>query len=205
MVITNNTDFYTYCCNKGVICTYIPKPTNIKFDDAIIVVFTNKYHALSVCGNRFNDKKKEDFKREASELLDWFDVGDHVIMISNINKFGTQYMRDNFELLQRRYDKFGITKQVINTKNIGSLINPHRIQLRYKNVKPIEFDYVRTDNITDPKYTWYARDYSCFKSQQVHYMNVLNASSDTEERRKMRYIPEYSLYSQLYKHLKPML
>lgn len=205
MIVTNNTDFYTYCCNKGVICTYIPRPSNIKFDDAIIVVFTNNYHALSVCGNRFNNDKKEEFEREASELLDWLDCGDHVIMVSNINKFGTPYMRDNFELLQQRYDKHDIIKQVINTKNIGSLINPHRMQLRYKNVKPIKFDYVCADNIKDPKYIWCARDYSCFKSQQVHYINVLNASSDTEERRKLRYIPEYSLYSQLYKHLKSML
>lgn len=205
MIITNNIDFYTYCCNKGVICTYIPKPTNIKFDDALIVVFTNNYHALSICGNRFNDEKKEDFEHEASELLDWFDVGDKVIMISNVNKFGTPYMRDNFELLQQRYDKFGITKQVINTKNIGSLINPHRMQLRYKNLEPIKFDYVSTDNIKDPKYWWIDKDCGMVKKQQIHYMNVLNASSDTEERRKMRYIPEYSLYSQLYKHLKHML
>ena len=206
MIITNNIDFYTYCCNKGVICTYIPKPINIKFDDALIVVFTNNYHALSVCGNRFNDEKKEDFEREASELLDWFDVGDKVIMISNVNKFGTPYMRNNFELLQQRYDKHNIVKQVINTKNIGSLINPHRIQLRYKNVKPIEFDYVNTNNIKDPKYYWLVNG-NVFrpKTQQVHYINVLNASNDTEERRKMRYIPEYSLYSQLYKHLKHML
>lgn len=199
MVITNNTDFYTYCCNKGIICTYIPKPVNIKFDDALIVVFTNNYHALSVCGNRFNSQKEEEFKREASELLDWFDVGDRVIMISNINKFGTPYMRKNFKLLQQRYDKHGIVKQVIHTKDIGSLINPHKIQLRYKGVEPIEFDFVATDNIKDPKCVYGD------KQIQIHYMNVLNASSDTEERRKMRYIPEYSLYSQLYKHLKPML
>lgn len=201
MVITNNTDFYTYCCNKGVICTYIPKPTNIKFDDALIVVFTNNYHALSVCGNRFNSEKEEEFKHEASELLDWFDVGDHVIMISNINKFGTPYMAENFEVLQQRYDKHGIVKQVIHTKDIGSLINPHKIQLRYKNVRPIDFDFVATDNIEDPKYIWLAHDLNCFKSQQVHYLNVLNASQDTEERRKQRYLPEYSLFSQLYKKL----
>lgn len=201
MVITNNTDFYTYCCNKGVICTYIPKPTNIKFDDALIVVFTNNYHALSVCGNRFNSQKEEEFKHEASELLDWFDVSDHVIMISNINKFGTPYMRKNFKLLQQRYDKHGIVKQVIHTKDIGSLINPHKIQLRYKGVEPIEFDFVATDNIIDPVYTWGLG----LKRQQYHYINVINASHDTNTRRKLRYIPEYSLYSQLYKHLKPML
>lgn len=195
MVITNNTDFYTYCCNKGIICTYILKPTNIKFDDALIVVFTNNYHSLSVCGNRFNSKKEEEFKREASELLDWFDVGDHVIMISNINKFGTPYMAENFKLLQQRYNKHGIVKQVINTKNIGSLINPHRIQLRYKGIAPIEFDFVATDSIKDPKYVYGD------KQIQVHYINVLNTSNDTEERRKMRYIPEYTLFSQLCKKL----
>lgn len=195
MVITNNTDFYTYCCNKGVICTYIPKPMNIKFDDTLIVVFTNNYHALSVCGNRFNSEKEEEFKREASELLDWFAVGDHVIMISNINKFGTPYMRDNFELLQQRYDKHSIVKQVIHTKDIGSLINPHKIQLRYKGIEPIKFDFVATDSIKDPKYVYGD------KQIQVHYMNVLNASNDTEERRKMRYIPEYTLFSQLCKKL----
>lgn len=168
---------------------------NIKFDDALIVVFTNNYHALSVCGNRFNSEKEEEFKREASELLDWFAVGDHVIMISNINKFGTPYMRDNFELLQQRYDKHSIVKQVIHTKDIGSLINPHKIQLRYKGIEPIEFDFVATDSIKDPKYVYGD------KQIQVHYMNVLNASNDTEERRKMRYIPEYTLFSQLCKKL----
>lgn len=198
MVITNNTDFYTYCCNKGVICTYIPKPTNIRFDDALIVVFTNNYHALSVCGNRFNSQKEEEFKHEASELLDWFDVGDHVIMISNINKFGTPYMRKNFKLLQQRYDKHGIVKQVIHTKDIGSLINPHKIQLRYKGVEPIEFDFVATDNIINPVYTWGLG----LKRQQYHYINVINASHDTEIRRKLRYIPEYTLFSQLQKKLK---
>lgn len=201
MVITNNADFYTYCCNKGVICTYIPKPTNIKFDDALIVVFTNNYHALSVCGNRFNSQKEEEFKHEASELLDWFDVSDHVIMISNINKFGTPYMRKNFKLLQQRYNKHDIVKQVVHTKDIGELINPHRIQLRYKGIEPIKFDIVATDNIIDPVYTWGLG----LKRQQYHYINVINASHDTNTRRKLRYIPEYSLYSQLYKHLKPML
>lgn len=202
MVITNSIDFYTYCCNKGVICTYIPKPTNIKFDDALIVVFTNNYHALSVCGNRFNSQKEEEFKREVSELLDWFDAGDHVIMISNINKFGTPYMAENFKLLQQRYDKHNIVKQVIHTKDIGSLINPHKIQLRYKGIEPIEFDFVNCGNIKDPKYVWFDNG-NVFrpKRQQIHYINVFNASHDTETRRKLRYIPEYALFSQLYKKL----
>lgn len=201
MVITNNTDFYTYCCNKGVICTYIPKPTNVKFDDALIVVFTNNYHALSTCGNRFNSEKEEEFKREASELLDWFDCGDRVIMISNINKFGTPYMAKNFKLLQQRYDKLNIKKQVFNTKEIGSLLVPHRIQIRYKNVQPIMFDFEGPKySIKDPKYVWLDSNGN-HKSQQLHYINIINAIKDTEARRKLRYIPEYAIFSQLYKKL----
>lgn len=194
-MITNNIDFYNYMMNKGVQCTYIPKPPNVKFGNELIIVFTNKYHALSVCGNRFNNEKKTNFIKEVVELLNWFDCGNKVIMISNINKFGTPYMRDNFELLQQRYDKHSIVKQVIHTKDIGSLINPHKIQLRYKGIEPIEFDFVATDSIKDPKYVYGD------KQIQVHYMNVLNASNDTEERRKMRYIPEYTLFSQLCKKL----
>ncbi len=109
-------------------------------------------------------------------------------------------MRDNFELLQQRYDKLGITKQVIHTKDIGSLLVPHRMQLRYKGVKPIEFDIVATDSIEDPQYIWVDKRDNV-KQQQVHYLNCINASDDTEERRKQRYIPEYSLFSQLYKKL----
>lgn len=200
-MITNNIDFYNYMMNKGVQSTYIPNPTKVKFGNELIVVFTNNYHALSVCGNRFNEEKELEFKQEASELLDWFDCGNKVIMISNINKFGTPYMRDNFKLLQQRYDAIDIVKQVVHTKDIGELINPHRIQLRYKGIEPIKFDIVATDNVIDPLYTWRLG----LKRQQYHYINVINASHDTNIRRKLRYIPEYTVYSQLYKHLQHML
>lgn len=201
-MITNNEDFYNYMRNKGIWCTYFKHPPKVHAKDEIIVVFTNNCHAMSVCGNRFNDDKKDDFEREASELLDWFEYGNRVIMISNVNKFGTLYMRDNFKSLQQRYDKLGITKQCIHTKDIGSLLVPHRMQLRYKGIEPIDFDIVVTDNINDPKYVWCVNG-NLFntKSQQIHYINVINATNDTEERRKLRYIPEYALFSQLYKKL----
>ena len=199
-MITNNEDFATYLTNKGIPCTYLVNAPEVNIDD-LAVLFTNDCHALSTCGNRFQDNKKEDFKREADHLLNWLERCNKVIMISNVIKLGTPYMAKNFETLQRRYDKLNIKKQVIHTKDIGSLLVPHRVQLRYKNVRPIDFDIVATDNIKDPKYTWLAHDFSCFKSQQMHYLNVINSTSDTEERRKQRYIPEYSLFSQLYKKL----
>lgn len=199
-IITNNADFYNYLMNKGAFCTYFTKPPTTNWKDALCIIFTNRYHSLSVCGNRFNDEKKADFITEASELLDWFDVSSQVIMISNVNKFGTPYMRDNFELLQQRYDNHKIIKQCIHTKNIGELINPHRIQIRYKGVKPIEFDILDKPNLKEYKYSWLSAN-GYYKTQQIHYINVINASSDTETRRKLRCIPEYTLYSQLYKKL----
>lgn len=203
-MITNNEDFATYLTNKGVPCTYLINAPNVHIDD-LAVLFTNDCHALSVCGNRFQDNKKEDFKHEADHLLNWLERCNKVIIISNVIKLGTPYMAENFETLQQRYDRLDIKKQVIHTKDIGSLLVPHRVQLRYKNVRPIDFDFVATDNIEDPIYVWLSHDSKQVKSQQVHYLNVLNASQDTEERRKLRYIPEYTLFSQLYKHLTYML
>lgn len=201
-MITNNIDFYNYMTNRGVWCTYFKHPPKVKPHNELVVVFTNDYHTLSVCGNRFQDDNKNEFVREASELMDWFDCGNRVIMISNIIKLGTSYMCDNFEVLQQRYDKLGITKQIIHTKDIGSLLVPHKMQLRYKGIKPIEFDIVNCGNIKDPKYVWFDNG-NVFrpKRQQIHYINVFNASHDTETRRKLRYIPEYALFSQLYKKL----
>lgn len=198
-MITNNEDFATYLTNKGVPCTYLINAPNVPIDD-LAVLFTNDCHALSVCGNRFQDNKKEDFEREADHLLNWLERCNKAIMISNVIKLGTPYMAEHFEALQQRYDRLDIKKQVIHTKDIGSLLVPHRVQLRYKNVRPIDFDIVATNTIVDPKYRW-VNEYHERKRQQIHYMNVINVSRDTEERRKQRYLPEYSLFSQLYKKL----
>lgn len=201
-MITNNEDFAAYLTNKGIPCTYLVNAPGFNIDD-LAVLFTNNCHALSTCGNRFQDSKKEDFKREADHLLNWLERCNKVIMISNVIKLGTPYMAEHFEALQQRYDKLNIKKQVIHTKDIGSLLVPHRVQLRYKNVRPIDFDIVATDNIKDPMHYWsqWQGNQLLYKRQQVHYLNVLNVTNDTEERRKQRYIPEYSLFSQLYKKL----
>lgn len=195
MLSTNNEDFYTYMMNRGIPCTYSPKP--IKCDFA--VVFTNKYHSLATCGNAHQDKYKDDYIREASELLDWFEMADKVICISNIIKFNTPYMK-RFKDLWARCSKLDIFKQNVHTKDLGELINPHRIQIRYKGIKPIKFDIVNCGNIIDPKYRW-VNERLEHKRMQIHYMNVINVTHDRDTRRKLRYIPEYSLYSQLYKKL----
>lgn len=201
MVITNNADFHAYLTNKGVPVTYLVQPPSYYIEDELVIVFTNDCHALSTCGNAHQDRYKDEYKRECNKLLDWLECGEHVIMISNVIKLGTPYMK-KYEDLQARYDNLNINKQVIHTKDIGELLVPHRLQIRYKGVEPIEWDIVGCGNIIDPKYRWLVND-NVFKpkSQQTHYMNVINASHDTMERRKLRYIPEYALFSQLYKKL----
>lgn len=199
-MITNNEDFATYLTNKGVPCTYLINAPKVPIDD-LAVLFTNDCHALSVCGNRFQDNKKEDFEHEADHLLNWLERCNKVIMISNVIKLGTPYMAENFEMLQQRYDKLNIEKQVFNTREIGSLLVPHRVQIRYKNVQPIMFDFEGPKySLRDPKYVW-LDDNGNYKRQQVHYINVINTSNDTETRRKLRYLPEYAIFSQLYKKL----
>lgn len=202
MLITNNVDFHAYLTNRGVPCTYMVYPPSYYVTDDIIIIFTNDFHAMSVCGNAHQNKYKKEYELECKKLLNWLECGEHVIMISNVIKFGTPYMAKNYPLLQQRYDKLRIVKQVIHTSKIGSLLLPHYVQLRYKGVKPIEFDIVDCGNIRDHKYVWLDKgNVFKHKSQQLHYMNVINASHDTITRRKLRYLPEYSLFSQLYKKL----
>lgn len=197
MILTNNEDCFNYMMNRGVQCVYNHKP--IKWD-GLAIIFTNNYHAVGVCGNAHQEKYKDEYKQECEELLEWFERCNKVIMISNIIKFGTPYMAKNYKLLQQRYDKLGITKQVIQGKDIGELINPNKKQIRYKGVEPISFDIVNCGNIVDPKYAWVSNNHEV-KQQQIHYMNVINKTHNKEERRKLRYLPYYTVFSQLYKKL----
>lgn len=198
-MITNNIDFYQYMTNRGVPCCYLPYAPNYHVTDDLVVIFCNNFHSLAVCGNAHQNKYKDDYQREAGELLDWFECADKVICISNIIKFNTPYMR-RFKDLWARCSKLDIFKQNVHTKSLGELINPHRIQIRYKGIKPINFDTVNCGNIIDPKYRW-VNERLEHKRMQIHYMNVINATHDRDTRRKLRYVPEYCLYSCLYKKL----
>ncbi len=197
-MITNNVDFYNYMTNRGVWCTYFKHPPKASAGDELVIVFPT-CHNMSVCGNRFNKEKELDYTDECHEMIDWMECGNRVICITPIIKFDSEYMRRVATTEYERLQRINYHKQIIHTKDIGELLVPHRLQIRYKGVKPIEFDIVNT-NMCDPKY-WWINDSSDLKRQQTHYLNVINASRDTETRRKLRYVPEYTLFSQLYKRL----
>lgn len=197
-MITNNIDLYNYMTNRGVWCTYFKHPPKVTAGDELVIVFPT-CHNMTVCGNRFNKEKELNYIDECHEMINWMECGNRVICITPVIKFDSEYMRriatNEYERLQR----VNYHKQIIHTKDIGELLVPHRLQIRYKGVKPIEFDIVN-NYMRDPKY-WWINDCGDLKHQQWHYLNVINASHDTETRRKLRYIPEYTLFSQLYKKL----
>nr|DAH45192.1 MAG TPA: hypothetical protein [Caudoviricetes sp.] len=200
-MITNNVDFYQYMMNRGIPCTYFTYPPDYYIEDDLVVVFPIT-HNMTVCGNRFNKEKENDYRRECDIMIDWLECGNKVICITPVVKFDSEYMKHVATKQYKRLQGVNYHKQVIHTKDIGELLVPHKLQIRYVGIEPIQFDIVDT-HMNDPKYRWLVND-NVFKpkSQQMHYWNVLNASRDTETRRKLRYIPEYTLYSQLYKKLK---
>ena len=199
MIVTNNEDFYQYITNRGVMCTYLKKP--VKIDDALFVVFPET-HNMTTCGNRFNKEKENDYRLECEQLIDWMECDNRVIVVTPVIKFDSEYMKRVAPNQYERLQAINYHKQVIHTRDIGELLVPHKLVLRYVGVEPVEFDKVDCCNIIDPKYRWLVND-NVFKpkSCQTHYINVLNASHDTMTRRKLRYIPEYALFSQLYNKL----
>ena len=190
-MITNNPDFYNYLRDRGVECTYLMNP--IKTDDLVIVF--PETHNCTVCGNRFNNEKVEEYREECKNIIDWMKCSGHVVVVTPVIKFDSMYMYEHAREQYDRLRRVKYKKQIIHTKDIGSLLVPHRLQLRYVGIDPIEFDKVKTDNIKE--HMFYYGD----KRQQMFYLNVINLSRNTNTRRKLRYIPEYSLFSQLYKKL----
>lgn len=198
MIITNNADFHAYLTNRGVPCTYLVSPPDYYIEDELVIVFPIT-HNMTCCGNRFNKEKEADYRHECDMMIDWLECGNKVICITPVIKFDSEYMKCVATKQYKRLQGVNYHKQVIHTKDIGELLVPHRLQIRYVGVEPIQFDIV-DNHMYDPKYVWDHKQCET-KRMQVHYMNVINASRDTETRRKLRYIPEYTLFSQLYKKL----
>ena len=186
--------------NRGVPCTYLQYPPSYHVNDELVVIFTNDYHSLGVCGNAHQDKYKDEYVKECNELLEWFEGSDKVICISNIIKFGTPYMAKNYKALQRRYDKLNITKQIVHGKSIGELINPNRKQIRYKGIDPIKFNIIKP-KLYDPKHIW-VNKHGKIKQMQQGYINIIYTAHDVKTRRKLRYIPYYTVFSELFQKLK---
>lgn len=199
-MITNNIDFYNYMRDKGEWMTLMFSPSDKRNTDELAVIFPDT-HNSTVCGNRFNKEKENDYRKECANIIRWMQCSSRVIVVTPIIKFDSYYMKEHapeeYELLQQ----ISYKKQNIHTKYLGNLINPHRLRIMYVGIDPIKFDHIENKNYIEAVYDW-TNDNGEHKQQQIHYINVLNATRDKYERRKQRYIPEYTLFSQLYKKLK---
>lgn len=197
-MITNNIDFYNYIRDKGEFVTLQLQPLTWDTDE-LVIAFPD-VHVANVSCNAHTNKYIDEYQLECENIIDWLNCANKVIVITPVIKFDcSDYMKENAPLEYQMLKLMKYKKQVIHSKDIGCLINPNRLQIRYKGIEPIEFDVVSTKSIVDPKHYWISDGY--LKSQQIHYLNVINRTKDKIERRKLRHIPNYTLFSQLYKKL----
>ena len=202
MIITNNIDFFNYLQNKGVPITYFQSPPKrVNFVDDLIIVFPIT-HIANVSCNAHSNKYEDEYKRECDNIIDWFESCNNAIVITSVIKFDSEYMKEHAPKQYDRLQDVNYHKQIIHEKDLGVLTNPTRLQLRYKGIKPIKFDIVHTTGIRRPMFKWTDKKTGMRKQEDVHYLNVINKTKDKEERRKLRYLPHYTLFSQLYKKLR---
>lgn len=197
MICTNDTDLYNYLQAKGVHCIIYNKP----IEGDILNIWFPETHVANVSCNAHTDKHIDEYKKEMDNIVNLLTSVSKILIITPVIKFNSQYMKNKAPEQYERLQKIEYNKQVIHERNIGTVTNPSRLQLRYKGIDKIDFDVVKSKNLIEPMYEWINK-YGEQKQQQQHYINVINATKDKFERRKLRKIPRYTLYSQIYKKLK---
>ena len=183
MICTNNEDFYNYLQNKGCKCVMYFRPI-----DGLLNIFFPETHNITICGNRYNQQRIEsgDMKREFEQLKKLIETP-NCIVITPITLY-------NGVLHAQLYPNSmsNVKRQRIHTARLGELVYPHFIHIYGAELKPV------TDVEPKQEFIHYG---VCGKYQQYLYWNVFYNKASKEERRKKRYVPEYALFSQLYKQI----
>ena len=182
IVCTNNEDFYNYLQNKGCKAVMYHRPI-----EGLLNIFFPCTHNITICGNRYNQQRIEsgEMKREFEELKKLIETP-NTIVITPITLFnGCLHNQIYHETMSN------VRRQRIHTASLGELVYPHWIHIYGAKLEPI------TESEPVLKYVKYGDG----KRQQDLYWNVFYNKCSKEERRKKRHIPEYALYSQLYKQV----
>ena len=183
IVCTNNENFYNYLQNKGGKAVMYYRPI-----DGLLNIFFPETHNITICGNRYNQQRIEsgDMKREFEGLKKLVETP-NTIVVTPITLF-------NGKLHNQLYPESMSTakRQRIHTALLGELVYPHFVHIYGAELKPI------TDIEPKRKYIEYGSQGKC---QEPLYYNVFYNKCSKEERRKKRHIPEYALYSQIYKQV----
>lgn len=182
IVCTNNEDFYNYLQNKGCKCVMYFRPI-----DGLLNIWFPETHNITICGNRYNQQRIEsgEMKREFERLKKLIETP-NTIVITPITLY-------NGVLHAQLYPESMSTaeRQRIHTARFGELVYPHFIHIYGAELKPV------TDIEPVRDYVYYEPN----KRQDTLYYNVFYNKTSKEERRKKRYVPEYALFSQLYKQV----
>ena len=194
-VVTNNKDFYNYLRSKFVDVMYSTYLQSVGID--VIQIWFPNTHDCTICGNAYN----KDRLKSGAMQKNFVDIAnavtyDNTIVITPITHFMGSIMKQHFAKLQDTCERLDVQKQVINTWELGELNRPHRIQIWSKRGE------YKLEPVTDHKPQERLVEYGHIgKSQNEVYYNAFYKKSDKFTRRKQRYIPEYAVFSQLYKQL----
>lgn len=197
LMITNSVTLYNYMRDRGIWCTLLLEPPKGKKTDELTIVFPEVHKANVSCNAHENDN---DYKIECQGIIDWMKFSSKCIVVTPVIKFDSEYMKLHAPEQYEQIQAISYKKQVLDTSTIGQLVGANRVQLRYIGLEPISFDVVES-LIRRPMFEWIDKQTGKHKRQDLHYLNVINMTKDRDERRKLRKITPYSLYSQFYKKL----
>lgn len=194
-IITNNKDFAKYLQSKFVE-VYLADKTNVD-PDTLYIMF-NGCRNSSVCGNRFNRERVNNgtMERDFMHNLEFFKCN-HLVLVTPVTNFGGQIMEREYPLMQELYNAYIdnklVVKQNIHSSQLGELSLPRRLQIYYRGVKQLQ--PITNKIVSAPMI------YMKGKNQRKLDYDVINATRDKEKRHKMRYFPEYALYSEIYNQI----
>lgn len=194
-IVTDNKDFAKYLMGKFV-NVYLADRADVN-PDALYIMF-NGCRNSSVCGNRFNKERLNNgtMERDFMHNLEFFKCK-HLILVTPVTNFGGKIMEREYPLLQELYntyiDNSLVVKQNIHSSQLGELSLPRRLQIYYRGVKQLQ---PITNKIVSPPMV-----YMNGKNQRKLDYDVINATRDKDKRHKMRYFPEYALYSEIYNQI----
>ena len=182
MVCTNNQDFFNYLQNKGVHCIMYFRPV-----EGLLNIFFPETHNINVCGNRYNKERiaSGEMKKEFEEMAKLLKTPD-TIVITPITMFDGKIHKEHYP-----ESVLNIPRQRIHTSTLGELVYPHYVHIYGAILTP-------TTDI-EPKRDYV--NYGIDKRQDTLYYNAFYNKVSKEERRKKRHVPEYALYSALYRQV----
>lgn len=194
-IVTNNKDFAKYLMGKFV-DVYLADRNDVN-PNALYVMF-NGCRNSSVCGNRFNEERLKNgtMGRDFMHNLEFFKCN-HLVLVTPVTNFGGKIMEREYPLMQELYkayvDNKLVVKQNIHSSQLGELSLPRKLQIYYRGVKQLQ--PITNKIVSAPMI------YMNGKNQRKLDYDVINATRDKDKRHKMRYFPEYALYSEIYNQI----